>query len=1665
MGTDAQTKCVNTAITNITYTIGGSGTGASVVGLPAGVTGSFAAGVFTISGTPTASGTFNYTVTATGTCAPATALGTITVTPNATITLTSAVGTDAQTKCINTAITNITYAIGGSGTGASVVGLPAGVSGSFAAGVFTISGTPTASGTFNYTVTATGTCAPATALGSITVTPNATISLTSAVGTDAQTMCINTAITNITYAIGGSGTGASVVGLPAGVSGSFAAGVFTISGTPTASGTFNYTVTATGTCAPATALGTITVTPNATITLTSAAGTDAQTKCINTAITNITYSIGGSGAGASVVGLPAGVSGSFAAGVFIISGTPTVSGTFSYTVTATGTCAPATALGTITVTPNATITLTSAVGTDAQTNCINTAITNISYAIGGSGTGATVVGLPAGVTGAFAAGVFTISGTPTASGTFSYTVSTTGPCNPVTALGTITVTPNATITLTSAVGTDAQTKCVNEAITDITYSVGGSGIGASVVGLPAGVSGSFAAGVFTISGTPTASGIFNYTVTTTGPCTSATANGTITINPIPDNTFTVDDPTVCFYEDAIVNVSSSEIGVTYVLQDNADVTVAGPIVGTGAAINFTLIANTLTVGTFNYHVLATTGTGCSIVLPDLAVITKRAEITFTLTSTDVTCNGFADGKINVTAVNGTAPYNVSIDNGLTFPYGTDVDIIVAPGNYQIIVMDANNCLSAMQSVAIIEPSALTATTSVTDIVCYGATDGVIDITAIGGTAPYEYSIDGGTTFFPSNIFNLLPAGTYNIVVRDFNSCTFATTATIIEPVSPPLDNIIVTDIKCYGESTGAIQMIPNLIDYTGPFEYSIDGGITYTTNDKFTGLPKGVYTIFYKSGTGTCIYSDVAPVSEPPEISVTSLNKTDLVCGGVNDGSITVTAISFNVVNDPLSVQYAIDGGLYGLSGVFNGLSGGDHTISIINDSLCVKTIIVNLVEPALITLSTPVVTDISCFAAPADGSISITASGGTLSYVYTLKQGVATITTNGTGLFNNLSAGNYTIEVNDASTCPPVITGILTIIEPPVISITTQTFENIKCFGGTGTITVRAVGGTNSLVYNLYDGTHTLVTSNGTGDFAISLEDSYTVEVTDGNSCGPQIAGPFIITVPAELTIISQSFTQITAAGASDGTITVLASGGTGTSLIYTLNPLDPLNPMAGVALTPGVGIPAVFTGLSADTYTVVIIDDNSCTVVSNPVVLGMIEIELTAIQTTCTNTNDGQISLSILGGNAPYTITWTKALDPLPAFDNLTSITGLAPGWYIAKVVDVDGLSIKDSLLITDPQILTVSIDTARCSYLKETRDDVGRIEILSTTRGIGPDLTFIWNYPPSNPNTGLVIDSISSGNYTVTVTDVAGCTYDSLFHVPYDTLYYMNAYAVKDTNICYGVSLDLQANTNGPLYRTYTYNWYKIPETAGVPLSTNSTFRVSPKDSSKYYLEIRNDGFCFSSDTVNVGVYPEIGLHVPLYISAIQEDTIISILSGTTYNMDVNVANTQFPTTFRWEPFMIFIPPDSWNSEIYIDDVLYSQLPKVEIFDPRIRRNSTYIPIKAIAETSVGCSDTLNLYAKLVNKISFGNVFSPNGDGLNDTWVVPKDYLFPDLEIEIFNRWGALVWSAKGDKASKGWNGRTNGGNELPIGTYYYVIKYNIQSTDGNWKPITGSITIVR
>ncbi|HMI06268.1 MAG TPA: hypothetical protein VK528_01880, partial [Flavobacterium sp.] len=371
----------------------------------------------------------------------------------ATLQLTSGAATSNQYVCINTAIANITYVIGNGATSATATGLPPGLTSALSGNVFTISGSPNTPGPFNYTVTTVGGECATTLVGNITVNPNSTIALSSAPPTTSQSVCINQPINNIVYTVGGSATGATVTGLPTGITGTFAGGNFTISGAPTAAGPFSYTVTTYGPCSATSLSGTITVSPEATVSLSSPAGTSNQNVCINTPITNIVYTVGNSATGATISsgGFPPGVTGTFVGGTYTVSGVPTSPGLFNYMITTSGGCSSASLIGTITVNPNANLLLTSAAATTNQTVCVNTPIVNIEYFAGNGATGSTVTGLPAGIVGAFnvATGVMTIFGSPTTTGVYNYMVTTTGGCASASLGGTITVVSSSSLTLTS----------------------------------------------------------------------------------------------------------------------------------------------------------------------------------------------------------------------------------------------------------------------------------------------------------------------------------------------------------------------------------------------------------------------------------------------------------------------------------------------------------------------------------------------------------------------------------------------------------------------------------------------------------------------------------------------------------------------------------------------------------------------------------------------------------------------------------------------------------------------------------------------------------------------------------------------------------------------------------------------------------------------------------------------------------------------------------------------------------------------------------------------------------------------------------------------------------------------------------------------------------------
>lgn len=530
-----QTICIG-ATSSFTSTVSGgtwssSNTGIATINASTGVVSGVASGVATMT----------YLVAGTGGCANATATRTIDVRPYNTITRTSALATISQDLCINNAITNITYSTTEATGVSSTTGLPNGVTavftGNAGAGTITISGTPVVSGTFNYTVTMTGGCTGGTntASGTIIVKEN-TISLAAGSASPNQAVCFNLSPLPTIQFTTTLGTGATLTGsLPPGVTGIWNNNVLTISGTPTQSGTFDYTFNLTGGCPLGSkndTSGRIIVNPlNAnTFSLTSAASTTNQTLCINTPITNITYSTLGVLSGI-VSNLPPGVSYTWSLNTLTISGTPTSPGVYNFQVMTTGACSGTpnplpSATGTIVVTATNTIYLTSAVATTNQILCRNTAIAPITYTTVGNSS-VTVTGLPTGITASYNSTNrrLTISGTADTVGTATYTVTMSGGCNTGAQVmtGTILFRPTYSLTrLSSEASLNQNSVCSGSAITEVRFRTEGA-TGAQFNGLPPGLTGSWSLDTVRITGTPTVLGTYIFRIDLVGgPCNSGT---------------------------------------------------------------------------------------------------------------------------------------------------------------------------------------------------------------------------------------------------------------------------------------------------------------------------------------------------------------------------------------------------------------------------------------------------------------------------------------------------------------------------------------------------------------------------------------------------------------------------------------------------------------------------------------------------------------------------------------------------------------------------------------------------------------------------------------------------------------------------------------------------------------------------------------------------------------------------------------------------------------------------------------------------------------------------------------------------------------------------------------------------------------------------------------
>lgn len=168
-----------------------------------------------------------------------------------------------------------------------------------------------------------------------------------------------------------------------------------------------------------------------------------------------------------------------------------------------------------------------------------------------------------------------------------------------------------------------------------------------------------------------------------------------------------------------------------------------------------------------HSIVITDALGC-ISPPVSVTVTQPAVLAAPVPSVQpVTCNGQSTGVITVNPTGGTIPYSYSLDN---INYQSANTFKVPQGIFTVYVRDANSCAIQFNNITITQPAVLNASiVSTTYATCNGGNDGTIEVAATGGTAGYQYSVNG-TNFQSSNILNV-KAGTYNVTIKDVNTCT------------------------------------------------------------------------------------------------------------------------------------------------------------------------------------------------------------------------------------------------------------------------------------------------------------------------------------------------------------------------------------------------------------------------------------------------------------------------------------------------------------------------------------------------------------------------------------------------------------------------------------------------------------------------------------------------------------------------------------------------------------------------------------------------------------------------------------------------------------------------------------------------------------------------------
>lgn len=265
-------------------------------------------------------------------------------------------------------------------------------------------------------------------------------------------------------------------------------------------------------------------------------------------------------------------------------------------------------------------------------------------------------------------------------------------------------------------------------------------------------------------------------------------------------------------------------------------------------------------------------------LTDSVLITEPALLQMGFAAINsVLCHGDSTGFITVTGSGGTLPYSFAWSNGVD---GATNSALVA-GSYTVMLTDTAGCTdSATYTVS--QPSALmNSFTGIADPLCYGTANGTATANPAGGTAPYTFLWSNGGT---DSLGTGLDTGTNMLSISDANGCLFTDQVSLAAPDSLQITLDSLTDVDCFGDSTGAISV--SVVGGTPGYAFSWSNGALMATA---SGLTAGTHSITVTDDNG-CQHNESYLVEEMPAITSSFSGVADVLCFGDSNGTATVNA-------------------------------------------------------------------------------------------------------------------------------------------------------------------------------------------------------------------------------------------------------------------------------------------------------------------------------------------------------------------------------------------------------------------------------------------------------------------------------------------------------------------------------------------------------------------------------------------------------------------------------------------------------------------------------------------------------------------------------------------------------------------------------------------------------